>query len=148
MGLIDIRQVVKATNELAIQPRQINVVADFLRGSLLQSATDLRFHDLPAPVARARRPIRCMAGVWKSNNITSNDSIRLAHAILICCDSHTGDSKMKFKHIETFRVVMLTRSMTLAAGELHTSQSNISRVIGQLEAATGFRLFDRRPGGL
>ncbi|WP_373980404.1 LysR family transcriptional regulator [Achromobacter sp. JD417] len=55
---------------------------------------------------------------------------------------------MKFKHIETFRVVMLTRSMTLAAGELHTSQSNISRVIGQLETATGFRLFERRPGGL
>ena len=63
MGLIDIRQVVKATTELAIQPRQIYVVADFLRGGLLQSATDLRFHDLPAPVARARRPIRCMAGV-------------------------------------------------------------------------------------
>ncbi|MGB3432606.1 LysR family transcriptional regulator [Achromobacter sp.] len=55
---------------------------------------------------------------------------------------------MKFKHIETFRVVMLTRSMTLAAGELHTSQSNVSRVIGQLESATGFRLFERRASGL
>ena len=55
---------------------------------------------------------------------------------------------MKFKHIETFRVVMLTRSMTLAADELHTSQPNVSRVIGQLEAATGFRLFERRAGRL
>lgn len=55
---------------------------------------------------------------------------------------------MKFKHIETFRVVMLTRSMTLAASQLHTSQSNVSRVIGQLESATGFRLFERRAGGL
>lgn len=55
---------------------------------------------------------------------------------------------MKFKHIETFRVVMLTRSMTLAAEELHTSQPNVSRVIGQLETATGFRLFERRAGRL
>lgn len=55
---------------------------------------------------------------------------------------------MKFKHIETFRVVMLMRSMTLAAAQLHTSQSNVSRVIGQLEAAAGFRLFERRAGGL
>ncbi len=55
---------------------------------------------------------------------------------------------MKFKQIETFRVVMLTRSMTLAAKELHTTQPNISRFIAQLESETGLRLFDRKAGRL
>lgn len=55
---------------------------------------------------------------------------------------------MKFKQVETFRVVMLTRSMTLAAKELHTTQPNISRFIAQLEAQTGFRLFERKAGRL
>lgn len=51
---------------------------------------------------------------------------------------------MKWKQIETFRVVMLARSMTIAAEQLHTSQPNVSRVINQLEEQTGFRLFERR----
>lgn len=55
---------------------------------------------------------------------------------------------MRWKLIETFRAVMLTRSMTLAADELHTSQSNVSRAIGQLESAVGFRLFVRLGGRL
>ncbi len=55
---------------------------------------------------------------------------------------------MKFKQIETFRVVMLTRSMTLAARELHTTQPNISRFIAQLEAETGLHLFVRKAGRL
>lgn len=55
---------------------------------------------------------------------------------------------MRWKLIETFRAVMLTRSMTLAASELHTSQPNVSRAIGQLEAAVGFLLFVRRAGRL
>ena len=55
---------------------------------------------------------------------------------------------MRWKLIETFRAVMLTRSMTVAAHELHTSQSNVSRAIGQLEAAVGFRLFVRLGGRL
>lgn len=50
---------------------------------------------------------------------------------------------MNFKQLETFRAVMLTGSMTVAAQRLHTSQPNVSRVIGQLEAETGFELFDR-----
>ncbi|MDM9559334.1 LysR family transcriptional regulator [Bordetella petrii] len=53
---------------------------------------------------------------------------------------------MNFKQIETFRAVMLTRSMTVAAAQLHTSQPNVSRVIAQLEAATGLRLFTRQSG--
>ncbi|GAA6120401.1 LysR family transcriptional regulator [Acidovorax sp. FG27] len=55
---------------------------------------------------------------------------------------------MKFKQVETFRVVMLTGSMTLAARELHTTQPNISRFIAQLEAEAGFRLFERKAGRL
>ncbi len=55
---------------------------------------------------------------------------------------------MRWKLIETFRAVMLTRSMTVAGQELHTSQPNISRAIGQLEAEVGFRLFVRLGGRL
>lgn len=55
---------------------------------------------------------------------------------------------MNFKQVETFRAVMLTRSMTMAASQLHTSQPNVSRVISQLEQETGFRLFQRVGGRL
>lgn len=55
---------------------------------------------------------------------------------------------MRWKLIETFRAVMLTRSMTLAGQELHTSQSNVSRAIGQLEKEVGFGLFVRLGGRL
>lgn len=53
---------------------------------------------------------------------------------------------MNFKQIETFRAVMLTGSMTAAAEKLHTSQPNVSRVIGKLESEIGFDLFDRLAG--
>jgi len=53
---------------------------------------------------------------------------------------------MNFKQIETFRAVMLMGSMTAAAQKLHTSQPNVSRVIGKLEAEVGFELFDRLAG--
>ncbi|MFF7710119.1 LysR substrate-binding domain-containing protein [Pseudomonas sp. NPDC007930] len=50
---------------------------------------------------------------------------------------------MNFKQIEAFRAVMLSGSMTAAAETLHTSQPNISRLIAQLERASGFKLFQR-----
>lgn len=50
---------------------------------------------------------------------------------------------MNFKQIEAFRAVMATRSMTTAAGLLHTSQPNISRWINLLEDRLGFILFQR-----
>jgi DNA-binding transcriptional LysR family regulator len=53
---------------------------------------------------------------------------------------------MNFRQIETFRAVVLTGSMTAAAQQLHTSQPNVSRVIGKLEAEIGFELFDRLAG--
>lgn len=50
---------------------------------------------------------------------------------------------MNFKQVEAFRAVMMTRSMTTAAGLLHTSQPNVSRWIALLEKALGFVLFQR-----
>ncbi|MBK5949765.1 transcriptional regulator [Rhodobium orientis] len=50
---------------------------------------------------------------------------------------------MGLQHIETFRAVVMTGSMTRAAEELHTSQPQISRLIGQLEEIAGFSLFVR-----
>lgn len=50
---------------------------------------------------------------------------------------------MNFKQIEAFRAVMTTRSMTAAAGLMHTSQPNVSRWISMLEKQVGFVLFQR-----
>ena len=50
---------------------------------------------------------------------------------------------MNFKQVEAFRAVMMTRSMTTAAGLLHTSQPNVSRWIALLEKTLGFVLFQR-----
>ncbi|MBC5766854.1 LysR substrate-binding domain-containing protein [Ramlibacter albus] len=50
---------------------------------------------------------------------------------------------MDFRQVEAFRSVMLTRSMTLSAAALHTSQPNVSRLIARLQAEAGFRLFQR-----
>jgi DNA-binding transcriptional LysR family regulator len=55
---------------------------------------------------------------------------------------------MNFKQVETFRAVVLTGSMTVAAQQLHTSQSNVSRVISRFESEVGFKLFDRHAGRL
>lgn len=53
---------------------------------------------------------------------------------------------MNQRQIEAFRLVMLRGSMTAAAAELSTSQPSISRLIGELEDATGLRLFTRNGG--
>lgn len=52
--------------------------------------------------------------------------------------------RMKLQHIETFRAVVMTGSMTKAAEQLHTSQPQISRLISQLEQITRFPLFVRK----
>jgi DNA-binding transcriptional LysR family regulator len=54
-----------------------------------------------------------------------------------------GRERMNFHQIEAFRAVMMTGSMTEAADVMRTSQPRISRLIAQLEAAVGFRLFIR-----
>ncbi|WPH23408.1 LysR substrate-binding domain-containing protein [Variovorax paradoxus] len=50
---------------------------------------------------------------------------------------------MTLKHIEAFRVVVQTGSMTEASRRLHTSQPQVSRLVSQLEAIIGFALFER-----
>jgi len=57
--------------------------------------------------------------------------------------SNPGVPRMGLRHIEAFRAVLMTGSMTAAAGRMHTSQPQISRLIGQLERIAGFALFDR-----
>jgi DNA-binding transcriptional LysR family regulator len=52
------------------------------------------------------------------------------------------------RHIEVFRAVMTTGSVTSAAEMLFTSQPTISRELAQLEMILGFPLFDRIRGRL
>ena len=52
------------------------------------------------------------------------------------------------RHIQVFRAVMTTGSVTSAAEMLFTSQPTISRELGQLEYLLGFPLFDRVRGRL
>jgi DNA-binding transcriptional LysR family regulator len=56
--------------------------------------------------------------------------------------------KISPRHIEVFRAVMLSRSVTRAATELRTSQPTASRFLGELERACGFSLFLREGGRL
>lgn len=55
---------------------------------------------------------------------------------------------MKLRQVEAFRAVMECGSMTAAAQSLGISQPNVSRLVAQLEAATGLKLFERRSGRL
>ena len=50
---------------------------------------------------------------------------------------------MKAQQVELFRAVMLTRSVTLAAAQLRTSQPTASRMLAELERKVGFKLFAR-----
>ena len=50
---------------------------------------------------------------------------------------------MNLRHIECFRAVMHTGSMTVAAKQLHTSQPNVSRAIALLQRETQMKLFER-----
>jgi DNA-binding transcriptional LysR family regulator len=55
---------------------------------------------------------------------------------------------LNFKQVEAFRAVMLTGTTTGAARMLHTTQPYISRLIGQIQSASGIRLFDMQNGRL
>lgn len=50
---------------------------------------------------------------------------------------------MNLRQIEVFRAVMLTGSVTGAAGVLHVSQPGISRMLAHIELQLGLRLFER-----
>jgi DNA-binding transcriptional LysR family regulator len=54
--------------------------------------------------------------------------------------------KLRFRHVEAFRAVMLAGSITGAASTLHVTQSAVSHLISETEGLLGFPLFDRRGG--
>lgn len=51
--------------------------------------------------------------------------------------------RLNLRHIEAFRAVLATGSMTEAARQIHTSQPQVSRLVSQLEGIAGFPLFHR-----
>lgn len=55
---------------------------------------------------------------------------------------------MRLRHIEVFRAVMLSGSVSGAARMLHVSQPVVSRVLRHAEATLGFALFERAGGRL
>ena len=56
--------------------------------------------------------------------------------------------EMNLRQVDAFRAVMDCGSMTAAARVLGISQPNVSRLVAQLEATVGFRLFERQAGRL
>ena len=55
---------------------------------------------------------------------------------------------LKFRQIEAFRAVMQTGTTTAAAHLLNTTQPSVSRLLGQMAAATGLKLFEQERGRL
>ncbi|EON12909.1 LysR family transcriptional regulator [Pandoraea sp. SD6-2] len=52
------------------------------------------------------------------------------------------------RHVEVFRALMTTSSVTKAAALLFTSQPTVSRELARIEQVIGFKLFDRADGRL
>ena len=52
---------------------------------------------------------------------------------------YRSKGRMRLRHIEVFRALMLTHSATRAAELLHTSQPTTSRFLGDLEREIGFK---------
>lgn len=55
---------------------------------------------------------------------------------------------LNFRQIEAFRAVMQTGTTTAAAALLHTTQPSVSRLLSQVQHATGLKLFDMHKGRL
>ncbi|APO68959.1 LysR family transcriptional regulator protein [Rhizobium gallicum] len=55
---------------------------------------------------------------------------------------------MNFRQIEAFRAVIISGTVSRAAELMGVTQPNVSRLVGELEAAVGFALFDRVKGRL
>jgi DNA-binding transcriptional LysR family regulator len=52
--------------------------------------------------------------------------------------------RLNLRQVEAFRAVFMTGSMTAAGDLMAISQPAVSRLIRDLEAMTGLRLFNRR----
>lgn len=55
---------------------------------------------------------------------------------------------LNFRQIEAFRAVMQSGTTTAAAALLHTTQPSISRLLAQMQASSGLKLFDIQKGRL
>lgn len=55
---------------------------------------------------------------------------------------------MNFRQIEAFRAVIISGTVSRAAELMGVTQPNVSRLVGELEEAVGFALFDRVKGRL
>ncbi|HEY1225809.1 MAG TPA: LysR substrate-binding domain-containing protein [Ramlibacter sp.] len=55
---------------------------------------------------------------------------------------------LNFRQIEAFHAVMQSGTTTAAAAQLHTTQPSVSRLIAQVQGATGLKLFDNHKGRL
>lgn len=55
---------------------------------------------------------------------------------------------MNFRQIEAFRAVIISGTVSRAAELMGVTQPNVSRLVGELEDAVGFALFDRVKGRL
>jgi len=55
---------------------------------------------------------------------------------------------LNFRQIEAFRAVMQTGTTTAAAALLFTTQPSVSRLLAQIQHATGLKLFDSHKGRL
>lgn len=60
----------------------------------------------------------------------------------------TCKMNLTHRHIEVFRALMTTGSVTAAAQLLYTSQPTVSRELARMEQLTGLRLFERVRGRL
>ncbi|MEQ4618943.1 MAG: LysR substrate-binding domain-containing protein [Corticimicrobacter sp.] len=58
------------------------------------------------------------------------------------------DKRITLRHLESFRAIMLCKTVTNAANMLHVSQPVVTRLIADLEERIGIQLFDRRKGRL
>lgn len=76
-----------------------------------------------------------------------NSFLMGAHAEAIYI-RRTMSRPLNHRQIEAFRAVMQAGTATGAAALLHTTQPSVSRLLAQVQAATGLKLFDLQRGRL
>src|SRR5690606_32731373 len=79
----------------------------------------------------------------------------MTHVFLLCNNLHAGNKRRKFmkqritlRHLESFRAIIVCKTVTNAAEMLHVSQPVVTRLIADLEERIGIQLFERRKGRL
>lgn len=68
--------------------------------------------------------------------------------VIVLCVIQGVNMQLKFRHIEIFKAIMITGTVTGAAQILETSQPTISRELSSFENNIGMLLFERQKGRL